>query len=1247
MALLTAHSRSGQRRVWPYKRTASLLALLLMLFCINIRSADAQIATDGSVGPASVLVGPNFEIGEALDARVGGNLFHSFSRFDINAGESATFTGSADIGRVISRVTGGSPSTIDGLLRSAIPDADFYFVNPSGVMFGPSASLDIDGSFHLSTADRIDFPDGGRFSAADSANTVLSIAPPEAFGFLNDNPASITIQNSTLQMKTNTDLSLIGGDIDVAGAFIRAPDGQIQIAGVAAPGAVVIADERTGLAVLAGSATVDISNFSSLVTTGSSGGGVHIEAGEIVIDRSTITANTTGGSEGNGIELTAADRLTLSQSQLTALTFSAGDGGGIRLTAMSGALTIKENSFAFTGTAGSGTGGAVAVLADHLTIDGANGLGFTGIASQAFSPNAGAPGSIALTAGRLDIMNGATIDSLTSAGASNGIQVTAKAVAISNGGEIQSRSSQSADSGAISVAADRLSIKGRGVDTVTGIHTETNFGTTANSGPIMVTVHDVDINDGGDISSVSQGSGNAGDVTVTADNMAIQGLGFEFFTGVASRTGFSSIGHAGNVTIDTATGALLVGGRIQTNEFVRSPNVGTGTGGNIAIKASRLEVLEGGSITAQSFFAGEFQGNIAISADKFVNRGRISASSTSLDPTAPSTAGSVSVKAGDLMILDGGSIESNTFGDGDAGNVTIGAGRLVIEGRGFSFFGTSPSRIESSASQTSRSALGNAGTVEVTAEEVEILDGGQIVSGTSSRGNAGSVSINAKRILIKGDTINRFQATGILSDTSFSSTGNGGNVTISADDLNIGFGGIISTETIGTGRAGEIAISAGRLDVRSGGSISSGTGSRLAGDAGSVTVLADHIDVQSGGSISSIMTSEGNAGAVTVKGGQLRAEGSISVANDGAGSGGSIEIDVNVMELVGGGDVRSIARGSGNAGDIAVAANDGVRIAGTDESGQDSSGIFAETRSLSDNAGRGGAIVVRAPRIEIVDDAVVSSETRGPGDAGAIEIAALGGGIKVDNATVTASTSGAGDGGSVHIATDKTVTLSNDARIIASSTSIGRAGNITIEAGESVVARASTIATSTTQSDGGDITIDTVLVAHLADTSITTSVASGSGNGGNIAIDPIFIVLVDSRIIANAFAGAGGNIQLTADNLLIDGASVVSASSALGIAGTVVIEAPDADVTSAIATLNGDFLNAASQLAQQCAARGGQTAATLTAAGRGALPDNPNTVQNANYFIATPVVSGARPNSAGAAVAATINSSVVTLRCKT
>ena len=99
----------------------------LILGCLAPLSLRAQIVTDNSLGKGvQTLSGPAFAIPDSLGAIHGQNLFHSFQTFNLNQGQSATFTGPSSIANVFSRVTGGTASTIDGTLRCTIPSANFF-----------------------------------------------------------------------------------------------------------------------------------------------------------------------------------------------------------------------------------------------------------------------------------------------------------------------------------------------------------------------------------------------------------------------------------------------------------------------------------------------------------------------------------------------------------------------------------------------------------------------------------------------------------------------------------------------------------------------------------------------------------------------------------------------------------------------------------------------------------------------------------------------------------------------------------------------------------------------------------------------------------------------------------------------------------------------------------------------------------------------------------------------------------------
>jgi len=308
----------------------------------------AEVVTDGSLGGPKGPVGPGtvpgggppttYYITDTLGKRAGQNLFHSFSSFNVGTGESATFTGPNDIRNVVSRVTGGSYSSIDGMLRSTIQGANLYFLNPWGVFFGPNASLDVKGSFHVSTADYLSFEDGLRFySAPGPADQVLSTASPEAFGFLSGNPAPVYAVQSFLEVPVGETLSIVSGEIGLYGAYLWAPGGRINLASMASPGEVIPApagsipdlqvqpQKATGPLRLETS-TLDVSDYFN----GTPAGTILIRSGRLVLDQgSWITADTYGDAVGGGVDIRTGSLEISGRSVISADSQWTGKGGRV------------------------------------------------------------------------------------------------------------------------------------------------------------------------------------------------------------------------------------------------------------------------------------------------------------------------------------------------------------------------------------------------------------------------------------------------------------------------------------------------------------------------------------------------------------------------------------------------------------------------------------------------------------------------------------------------------------------------------------------------------------------------------------------------------------------------------------------------------------------------------------------------------------------------------------------------------
>src|SRR4051812_47921301 len=164
-------------------RNMPTLALIVQSFAAAKRCPAGHVTLDGTLGPSGAVAGPTYRLTPQLGKQSGPNLFFSFRDFSLDRGDVAEFSGPASTRNVLARVTGGSPSTIDGTLRCTIDKANFYLINPSGVVFGPGAALDVKGSFVVTTADAVRLGADGRFDAASPHDTILTTAAPAAFGF--------------------------------------------------------------------------------------------------------------------------------------------------------------------------------------------------------------------------------------------------------------------------------------------------------------------------------------------------------------------------------------------------------------------------------------------------------------------------------------------------------------------------------------------------------------------------------------------------------------------------------------------------------------------------------------------------------------------------------------------------------------------------------------------------------------------------------------------------------------------------------------------------------------------------------------------------------------------------------------------------------------------------------------------------------------------------------------------------------
>ena len=181
----------------------------------------------------------------------------------------------------------------------------------------------------------------------------------------------------------------------------------------------------------------------------------------------------------------------------------------------------------------------------------------------------------------------------------------------------------------------------------------------------------------------------------------------------------------------------------------------------------------------------------------------------------------------------------------------------------------------------------------------------------------------------------------------------------------------------------------------------------------------------------------------------------------------------------------------------------------------------------------------------------------------------------------------------------------------------GDAGNITITSASDVFIQNSSVTTEAAHASGGQVTINAPEMVQLVNSKVTTSVAGSDTDttGGNISIDPQFVILQNSQILAQAFAGTGGNISIVSNVFLADPSSVVDASSALGISGTVDIRSPVSNISGVIGRMPESVLAAQVLLRAACAARLAESkVSSFVERGRDHIPVGPE------GLLATPYV---------------------------
>jgi len=681
--------KSSPLRFWFFN--GSVLFYLLVS-----KPTAAQIAPDTTL-PNNSIVPPNCTNCEITGGtQVGNNLFHSFEQFSIPTGGSAYFNNAQTIENIISRVTAGSISNIDGLIR-ANDAANLFLLNPNGIIFGPNASVNIGGSFLATTAERIDFADGTQFRAdGTQSSPLLTVSVPSGVQFgqapgiisnqsvaplvdrmgnpvLDDGGNSIPIGLRVLPGKT---LALVGGSITLPGGYLTAESGRIELGSVAGSGSVSLTPTDQGWVLGYNS----IQNFQ-----------------DISLSQEALV--NTSGDTGGDIQIQGR-RVTLTQgSQVVSVALSEGQAGD---------LTVNASELVeIVGTS-------------------AGGQFITGLFNEVEEQATGEEGTLTIKTGRLIIQAGARV-SATTLGTGRGVDLTVR-------------------------ASESVELVGYSPDDEipSGIFALVNRGATGDGGTLTIETGRLIVQDGAQVSTATFGTGRAGDLTVRAsESVEVEGRTPDNkASGLFAQVEEGATGNGGNLTIGTRQLVALGGAQIST--AARSG----GQGGTLTINASDSILLSGTSPIADP----ESISGVFVSAEPGATRngGELNITTgvltvedgakISADTFSTGQAGNATLNVRHLIIRDGGLVGAGSFGEGPGGTLTVNASDSVqVTG-----IGTIGSNNIASALFTEALSSGEAGDLNITTKSLNVQDGADVSVSAEGSGSAGNLTITASSIRLDG-----------------------------------------------------------------------------------------------------------------------------------------------------------------------------------------------------------------------------------------------------------------------------------------------------------------------------------------------------------------------------------------------------------------------------------------------------------------------------------------------------------------
>jgi large exoprotein involved in heme utilization and adhesion len=242
---------------------------------------------------------------------------------------------------------------------------------------------------------------------------------------------------------------------------------------------------------------------------------------------------------------------------------------------------------------------------------------------------------------------------------------------------------------------------------------------------------------------------NGGKIAVAAENISLQG----------ANTSVGSQGQGGNILLEGTT--ISMGDRAQ----VQSLSQGTGDGGNISVQGNTVSLQSGAQVQSLTQGSGN-GGSILVQGNDSVSLSGANTAIFSLvtENSSGGNSGDITIEGNQFSLTDGAQLISATFGQGNAGKVSVNVSDdIVLSGANTVIFSSVGSGADSERSifpefdetTPDATAVGDSGGIDLRGRSLTLTDGAQITASTFDfqQGNAGNISIEmTENITLEGNS---------------------------------------------------------------------------------------------------------------------------------------------------------------------------------------------------------------------------------------------------------------------------------------------------------------------------------------------------------------------------------------------------------------------------------------------------------------------------------------------------------------